>query len=75
MRQLPVRAALRDARFHLQILGEYCAPDDYVRFADRVDQIEKLSPDTPLGCREQYRQALRVHRQIVEAVQHHTNRY
>lgn len=75
MRQLPVHAALRDARFYLQILGEDCATGDYVRLAERVDQIENLSPDTPLGCREQYRQALRVHRQIVEAVQRYTSRY
>ncbi|WP_071288206.1 hypothetical protein [Mycolicibacterium llatzerense] len=68
MRQLPTENVLLDARFHLQLLGEHCATDDYIRLTERVDQIEKLSPDTPLADREQYRQALLVHRQIVEAV-------
>jgi len=71
MRLMPVNDVLLHARFYLQILGEHCGTGDYVRLAERVDQIEKLSTDTPLHCREQYRQAIEVHRQIIDAVERH----
>lgn len=72
MPYLPVNEALLDARFYLQVLGEHCGTDDYRRLSERVDQIEKLSTDTPMLCRERYRKAMQVHQQIIEAIRRGT---
>lgn len=72
MRQLPVQNVLDGARFYLQVLGEHCAADDYIHLTKRVDQIDNLLADTPMHAREQYRQAIEVHRQIIAAVQRHS---
>lgn len=67
----PVESILDSARFYLQIVGGHCATGDYIRFEQRIHQIEQLSADTTTLASQRSKRAAALHRELADTVERH----